>query len=597
MTDAVLDMRVEDSSVEYMLRRVQQCLRPKHPAAVEAPDVPAFEPAAQPPFENLHLDPEIFAALDYAGKSYDPRMVPANTRLYRFKSMLARLMRVYTTRQVEFNAAMVRVSNRFFDLFHDVLRMFDYLHRAHVNLTHRLEHTEQVLGNIQQRLDHQRQRVENVEDMEQELNIQRRRIEHIERYEQDIYLHQTRLERLEGWEKELNSQRARIEGLERWDWEFGGLRTRVETLEHWEKKFNQMRDRIERIEPWDERINKQRERIEALEEWEQDFNALRDRIEHVECYEQDLYRQRIRFESIEERERKFDERLRVVEPLEKRLEHALAENIVLRQRLDRIMLDIEQGRVGATTSVVGMLDGVARDLAAPVNKRESMLNDHLYFPYLNEDRAIEDVIRDRVKEYLPFFAQQKVSKRMTNDFVLDVGCGRGEFLDVCRTRKLPCRGVDINEDMVKHCRTKQHTVERGDANAYLSTLDDDSLRGLISCHVIEHMPSSEVLAFLKLCWMKLAVGGRLVIETPNPQSLFGISLFFRDFTHERPVHPQTLKFLLGKLGFSNITIKDLHPAPDNLALGIYHDPVDQQNMGKIDTHIYGCLDYALFAIK
>jgi hypothetical protein len=135
-----LDFRVENTTVELLLRRVRQHLR--HQA--EGPNMLHEHCDGDAVFENLRLEPDVYASLDYAAQLYDPREVPANTRFLGLKRFLSRLMRVYTTRQVEFNATVVRLANRFFDLFHESIKAFEYFRGAEERLTRRIEHLEQV---------------------------------------------------------------------------------------------------------------------------------------------------------------------------------------------------------------------------------------------------------------------------------------------------------------------------------------------------------------------------------------------------------------------------------------------------------------------
>jgi len=154
-----LDFRVENTTVELLLRRVRQRLR--HPT--EGPDMTPERCDADTVFENLRLEPDIYSSLDYAAQLYDPREVPANTRFLGLKRLLSRLMRVYTTRQVEFNATVVRIANRFFDLFHESIKAFEYFRDAEARLTRRLEQLEQAAAEnaaLRQRIEELLSRLE-----------------------------------------------------------------------------------------------------------------------------------------------------------------------------------------------------------------------------------------------------------------------------------------------------------------------------------------------------------------------------------------------------------------------------------------------------
>ena len=178
-----------------------------------------------------------------------------------------------------------------------------------------------------------------------------------------------------------------------------------------------------------------------------------------------------------------------------------------------------------------------------------------YVAFENRFRGSTDEIRARVACYLPQFEG-------ASD-VLDVGCGRGEFLDLLRERGISATGVDINHDMVELCRARGLQVVQGDALAHLERLDDDALGGLFAAQVVEHLEPSRLLAFIDAAHRKLRPGAPLALETINVASW---SAFFRsyvrDITHVRPVHPETLQFLVGTAGFRKARIVYRSPYPE-----------------------------------
>ncbi len=178
-----------------------------------------------------------------------------------------------------------------------------------------------------------------------------------------------------------------------------------------------------------------------------------------------------------------------------------------------------------------------------------------YVAFENRFRGSMDEIRARVAAYLPQFEG-------ASD-VLDVGCGRGEFLDLLRERGIGATGVDINHDMVELCRARGLEVVQGDALAHLERLDDGALGGLFAAQVVEHLEPSRLLAFIDAARRKLRSGAPLALETINVASW---SAFFRsyvrDITHVRPVHPETLQFLVSTAGFRNSQIVYRSPYPE-----------------------------------
>ncbi|RLD12251.1 MAG: hypothetical protein DRI44_01270 [Chlamydiae bacterium] len=537
-----IDTRKEDISVDYLLRGIQHRIRNnKGLSNIYLENVDSLEDISSldefETYDNISLSPELYFNLDYASKLYDPRSVPGNTRFYKIKKLIMRVFRLYATRQVEFNAAILKITNRFFDLFHDIAEKFEYFRKSEVRIHKRIEQSEKLSRNINRRLDVQQSRLEYVEDFDVDISFLRRRLENVESYEQEKYL----------------------------------LRKRIEKLEEWDKDFSIQRSRIEKLENWDKDFSIQRDRIEKLENWDKDFNI-----------------QRKRFEELEKTNRTLSKRLLPLENLKERFEILLNENTVLRQRLENLIVE---------TKNVSKISRVDKNVPTEINGNIS--NDYLYFPYINADRAIESVVKKLIEPYVSFFSKSTTDKKISNPFVIDIGCGRGEFLDICREASVPAKGLDINEDMVNHCKTKKHDVILSDAVSYLKSLENGSLKGIFACHIIEHLHPNQLLEFLRLCSAKLAHGGKLALETPNPTSFFALSMFYRDFTHKQPIHPNTMSFLLEKLSFQNVKVKEIHPTPEKYKLKTDSDNnlLENTNIEKLNNTLYGYLDYSVLATK
>lgn len=133
--------------------------------------------------------------------------------------------------------------------------------------------------------------------------------------------------------------------------------------------------------------------------------------------------------------------------------------------------------------------------------------------------------------------------------ILDFGCGRGEFLDLARARGLPARGVDLLEANAARCRAKGHAAQAADGFEALAAAADAGLGGLAAIQVIEHLDFAAQCALLLLAARKLAPGGFLLLETPNPYQEDARRRFWLDPTHQRPLAPELLDFLAEQAGF------------------------------------------------
>ena len=171
------------------------------------------------------------------------------------------------------------------------------------------------------------------------------------------------------------------------------------------------------------------------------------------------------------------------------------------------------------------------------------LDSHKYVGFEDQFRGSPEDIGRRLAEYLPIFLGigDAGSGTRASD-VLDVGCGRGEFLELLREQGISARGVDVNPAMVEVCRAHGLDAITVDALAYLRTLQDGSLGGLFAAQVVEHLEPRYLTQLLDVAFDKLRPGAPIVLETINPACWFAFfESYIRDLTHVRPVHPDTLK--------------------------------------------------------
>jgi O-antigen chain-terminating methyltransferase len=221
-----------------------------------------------------------------------------------------------------------------------------------------------------------------------------------------------------------------------------------------------------------------------------------------------------------------------------------------------------------------------------------------YFGFEERFRGSEEEIKERQRVYVEFFKEANQ--------VLDIGCGRGEFLELLREASIKARGVDLDLDMVLYCQEKGLDVLREDAYTYLESLPNDSLGGLIAAQLVEHFAPTRISDLVTLCQRKLQPGGVLIFETPNPACLavFARS-FYMDFSHIRPIHPEAMKFLFESAGFQDLQVKFTAPVEACMRIpplsGIAADPqmTEEFNRGieRVNELLYGFQDYAVIGRK
>ena len=222
-----------------------------------------------------------------------------------------------------------------------------------------------------------------------------------------------------------------------------------------------------------------------------------------------------------------------------------------------------------------------------------------YLDFETRFRGSEEAIRQKQESYVAVFMDCAGP-------VVDVGCGRGEFLELLRTAGIAAYGIDRHPDMVEVCREKGLNVREAEALHHLSEVPRGSLGGVFCAQMVEHLEMRDVPRLFELAADALAPGGRLVVETINPGSLIALAgPFYTDLGHIRPLHPVTLQFLAEKSGFAEVAVEYHSWPPDTSRPGNVQGTgiaaVDEavrvinQNFNRVDNVLFGPQDYAVIA--
>ncbi|MBI5116084.1 class I SAM-dependent methyltransferase [Candidatus Poribacteria bacterium] len=223
------------------------------------------------------------------------------------------------------------------------------------------------------------------------------------------------------------------------------------------------------------------------------------------------------------------------------------------------------------------------------------LLDYFHFKFNCVHGGTEKEIREKGLAYIEFLRNAGT--------VLDIGCGRGSFLELLRENGIHAVGIDSNRHMVDVCSRKALDVTCVDASDYLGQQDNNRFGGIFASHVIEHFQGDDLVRFVRLCYDKLAPGGCVILETPNPLSIFVLGgTFYLDVTHVRPVHPDFLKLLLDTIGFKDIRTLPVSPFPEEEKFQLLKgkDKLVQTlnaNLEKMNKMFYSHYNYAVIALK
>ncbi len=236
---------------------------------------------------------------------------------------------------------------------------------------------------------------------------------------------------------------------------------------------------------------------------------------------------------------------------------------------------------------------------------DATLDAPTYVGFEDRYRGSQRDIRGRMEDYVPIF------RSASN--VLDVGCGRGELLDLLREQGITARGVDSNDAMVQLCRARGLEVERGDALEFLERQGDGSLGGLVAIQVVEHFEPRYLMRFLEAAYHKLAAGAPLVLETINPACWMAFfECYIRDVTHRQALHPDTLRYLVQTSGFTHVDVQFRSPVGDGDRLERLADAdvlpaadpnsrlesiatVVNAHADKLNARLFSSMDYAVVA--
>lgn len=279
---------------------------------------------------------------------------------------------------------------------------------------------------------------------------------------------------------------------------------------------------------------------------------------------------------------------------------------VIRKAINWYIADINQGQIEFNAAITRYENENIQLIQSLIYENQKMseqithiqkgmvggLDDQWYLAFEDKFRGESSIIQERIKKYVNYLKDKKS--------VFEIGCGRGELLSALRKAGINARGVDINREMVSLCKTKNLNVEVGDGVDALQKQKDQSLGAVVAIQVVEHLTLFDLKRLVDVAYKKLEDNGIIIIETVNPLAL-GIFCygFYIDPTHVKPVHPNTMRFMLELAGFKVDPVQFDEYFPEEYRLPVSEDMEESTRVvvEKLNDQLYGAQDYYLIGRK
>lgn len=253
--------------------------------------------------------------------------------------------------------------------------------------------------------------------------------------------------------------------------------------------------------------------------------------------------------------------------------------------------DMQEAKIKAGSKQVVVHTNTTQAVRPQIEDEYSCID---YFDFENHFRGSRESIKEVQKQYVEYFVGR--------NNVLDLGCGRGEFLELLMENKIESVGVECYSEFAEYCKMKGLNVAEEDALTYLEK--QEKVGGIFAGQLIEHLKVNQIVRLCELAYEKLEEGAYMVLETPNPMSLaIYTHAFYIDPSHNKPVHPLLMEYFMKKAGFKDIRIlfteSSKYPVdiPKLVGNGIENIEAFNQSMEEVSRTLFGSQDYAVIGRK
>ncbi|BAY40818.1 putative methyltransferase [Nostoc sp. NIES-2111] len=395
--------------------------------------------------------------------------------------------------------------------------------------------------------------------------------------------------------EEINTLKTRIdEYIGTIDRRIHGLDERLNTVD------NCVQGLDERLSTVDSCFQAMDERLSTVDSR---FQAINEHLSIVDTHFQEIVQclsaMEIRFQGIDDNLKKSSDYVNnLITEIEQKL-NALKTHI---QAIDERYINndtyLKSDLIQQKRLITLFLEEARKRLPEPFNKEQLQtfveedkgLLDAFYVAFEDKFRGSREDIFNRLKIYLPIIAEAKVGTPESP--ILDIGCGRGEWLELLRESGYIAQGIDINKVMVEQCQSRGLKVITSEAISFLRSLPNNSLGAITGFHIIEHLPFAKLINLLDECLRVLKPSGLIIFETPNPDNvLVGSNTFYLDPTHHHPLPSSMIQFLAESRGLCRVRTMKLHPYPEQFNLS------GSDVAERFNELFYGAQDYAVIGYK
>lgn len=366
-----------------------------------------------------------------------------------------------------------------------------------------------------------------------------------------------------------------------------GINRVINSLVNWNRAIEARADKLEQMcGAFERHIEALERRIEGLERCVEEERNISTSF--VSSYED-------RMESLELNVRNNNTLLEKYEGLFKKQQTSIDQ---YGNDIDKMIVQVSNLKA-ATSSMKPAVAETNEEKQQDTNAGEAVLGADSYysidyFDFENRFRGSREHVKNVQRVYLPYF------KDCEN--VVDIGCGRGEFVELLAENGIGIKGVDLYLPYVEYGKMNGLPVFHGDGIEFLK--QQEQVDGIFVGQVVEHISVQQIIELCAVAYEKLTDGSYLIMETPNPTSLaIYTESFYRDPSHNKPVHPETLKYIVEKRGFSDVQI--LYTESSRLPYRI--PKISDENEGRehefdmamqrVENLLYGSQDYAIIAKK